>query len=277
MTLLDGKKIKEEKLEELKSEISSLDRKPGIVVIQVGNNDSSNIYIKNKEKMALSLGCNFEHIKFDEDVNEDLILSKIDKLNEDKTIDGIIVQMPLPSHLNTSKILNRVDYKKDIDGLTDYNAGLLFHNKNGFTPCTPKGIMEMLKYYNINVSGKHVVIVGRSDLVGKPLSILMLNNNATVSICHSYTSNLSEITNKADILISAVGKKNIINSSMIKEGCIVIDVGITRIDGKIYGDVNFDDVKDKASYMTPVPGGVGQMTVLSLFQNLLSSYRKNNN
>lgn len=276
MTLLDGKKIKQEKVEELKKEISNLKRKPGIVVIQVGNDEASNVYVKNKEKTALDLGCNFEHIKFEEDISEDILLAKIDKLNEDSNVDGIIVQMPLPKHLNTNKIQNRVSYKKDIDGLTDLNAGLLFHNKDCLIPCTPKGIMEMLNYYNINVSGKHVVIVGRSELVGRPLMSLMLNNNATVTICHSYTNNMEKITKKADILICAVGKKHIITPEMVKKGAVVIDVGINRENGKLYGDVDFDNVKVKASYITPVPGGVGQMTVLSLYENLLKAYRLNN-
>lgn len=276
MTILDGKRIKEEKLTELKKEISSLERKPGIAIIQVGNDNASNVYVKSKEKFAKELGCIFNHIKFDEDAIEEDILKKIDELNNDKNIDGILVQMPIPKHLNSSKIQNRIIHSKDIDGLTDINAGLLFHAKDSFVPCTPKGIMEMLKYYNIDVTGKHVVIVGRSELVGRPLMSLMLNNNATVSICHSYTSDLKNITRMADILVVAVGKKHIIDSSMIKEGSIVIDVGINRDKDKLCGDVNFESVKDKCSYITPVPGGVGQTTVLSLYQNLLKAYRLNN-
>lgn len=276
MTILDGKKIKAEKLAELKKEIDSLKRKPGIAVIQIGNDSASNVYVKNKEKTANELGCVFHHISFDENVLEEDVLLKIDELNNDSSIDGIIVQMPLPKHLNTSIIQNRVSYEKDIDGLTDINAGLLFHNKDCLIPCTPKGILEMLKYYNIEISGKHVVIVGRSELVGRPLMSLMLNNNATVTICHSYTSNLQGITKEADILISAVGKKHVINSSMVKDGAVVIDVGINREDNKLYGDVDFDNVCNLTSYITPVPGGVGQMTVLSLYQNLIKAYRINN-
>ena len=276
MILLDGKRIKEEKFDELKKEISLLKRKPGIAVIQVGNDSASNVYVKSKEKFGKELGCIFNHIKFDENTCEEDILKKIDELNNDKNIDGILVQMPIPKHLNSSVIQNRIIHNKDIDGLTDINAGLLFHNKDSFIPCTPKGIMEMLKYYNIEVKGKHVVIVGRSELVGRPLMSLMLNNNATVSICHSYTHDLKSITKMADILVVAVGKKNIIDSSMIKEDCIVIDVGINRDNGKLCGDVDFESVKDKCSYITPVPGGVGQTTVLSLYQNLLKAYRINN-
>jgi len=275
MTILDGKRIKEEKLQELKKEISSLERCPGIAVIQVGNNEASNVYIKNKKNTAEELGCKFHHIKFKEDVKEEDILIKIDELNSDIEIDGILIQMPIPNHLNTSIIQNRVNPTKDIDGLTDVNAGLLLHNKPCHIPCTPKGIIEMINYYNIDLKGKHVVIVGRSELVGKPLMSLMLNNNATVTVCHSYTSNLKEITSTADILIVAVGKKHIITSDMVKDGVVVIDVGINRIDNKLYGDVDFDNVKTKSSYITPVPGGVGQTTVLSLYKNLLKAYRLN--
>jgi len=276
MTILDGKRIKEEKEIELKKEISSFKRKPGIAVIQIGNNEASNVYIKNKEKTALSLGCEFTHIKFNDDVKEEEVINKIDELNKDKTIDGILIQMPISEHLNVSKIQNRVSSSKDIDGLTDINAGLLVHNKDSFIPCTPKGIVEILKYYNIDIKGKHVVIVGRSDLVGKPLINLMLNNNATVTVCHSYTSNLKEITKLADILIVAVGKKHIINEDIVKDGVVVIDVGINRVDNKLYGDVNFENVKNKCSYITPVPGGVGQTTVLSLYENLIKAYKINN-
>lgn len=276
MTILDGKKIKAEKESELKKEISSFNRKPGIAVIQIGNNEASNVYIKNKEKTAQYLGCEFTHIKFDEDVKEKEVIKKIDELNNDKSIDGILIQMPISEHLNVNKIQNRVSAFKDIDGLTDINAGLLVHNKDSFIPCTPKGIIEILKYYNIDAKGKHVVIVGRSDLVGKPLVNLMLNNNATVTVCHSYTSNLKEITKLADILIVAVGKKHIINEDMVKDGVIIIDVGINRVDNKLYGDVDFENVKNKCSYITPVPGGVGQTTVLSLYENLIKAYKINN-
>jgi len=276
MTILDGKRIKEEKELELKKEISSFKRKPGIAVIQIGNNEASNVYIKNKEKTALSLGCSFTHVKFNEDVKEEDVVNKIDELNKDKNIDGILIQMPISEHLNVNKIQNSVSSFKDIDGLTDINAGLLVHNKDSFIPCTPKGIVEILKYYNIDIKGKHVVIVGRSDLVGKPLLSLMLNMNATVTVCHSYTSNLKEITKLADILIVAVGKKYIINEDMVKDGVVIIDVGINRVDNKLYGDVDFENVKNKCSYITPVPGGVGQTTVLSLYENLIKAYKINN-
>lgn len=276
MILLDGKKIKEEKLISLSENINKCNRKLTLAVIQVGNDESSNIYIKNKEKTALKLNCDFRHYKYDETVSEEEILNKIDELNNDSLVDGILVQSPLPKGYNEPKIQNRVISTKDVDGLTDINAGLLFHNKECLMPCTPFGILELLNYYNIKLKGKHVVIVGRSNLVGRPLLPLMLNNDATVTICHSKTINLKDITLTADILIVAIGKANYIDSSMIKDNAIVVDVGITRIDDKIYGDVDFESVKDKVSYITPVPGGVGQMTTYELFNNLYKAHKLNN-
>lgn len=276
MILLDGKKVKEEKIKVLCENIKKLHRKLKLVVIQVGNNEGSNIYIKNKNKTALDLGCLFEHIKYEDNVEESTILSKIDELNNDNTVDGILVQSPLPAGFNESLIQNRVLASKDVDGLTDINSGLLFHNKECLISCTPYGILELLNYYNIELKGKHVVIVGRSNLVGRPLMSLMLNNDATVTVCHSKTNNLEEITKIADILVVAIGKPKFITSNMIKDNAIVVDVGINRIDDKIYGDVDFDSVKDISSYITPVPGGVGQMTAYELFNNLYKAYEMNN-
>ncbi len=269
--ILDGRIIKEEGLKELENKINKLDRKPGLAIIQVGNNEASNIYVKNKEKVALRLNCVFNLYKYEENVKEETILSKIDELNKDDNVDGILIQMPLPDGLNEYIIQNRVLSEKDVDGLTDVNSGKLLHNKKCLVPCTPSGILKLLKYYNIEINGKHVVIVGRSNLVGKPLMSLMLNNDATVTMCHSKTNNLKEITKTADILISAVGKMHVITSDMIKKGAVVIDVGINKIDGKIYGDVEFDSIKEVCD-ITPVPGGVGQMTILELFNNLYSAY-----
>ena len=240
MTLLDGIKVKKELLNELKNKIDTKNIKPSLAVIQIGNDSASNIYIKNKEKTAINLGCKFEHIKFKEDCTEKEILDKIDELNNNNDVDGILVQMPIPKHLNEKTIQNRIISTKDVDGLTNTNAGLLFHNEECLIPCTPLGIIELLNNYEIDVVGCHVVIVGKSNLVGKPLSILLLNKGATVTICHSKTKNLDEITASADILISAVGKVNLITEDMIKENAIVIDVGINRIEDKIVGDVDFD-------------------------------------
>lgn len=268
MELLDGKKVKKEKLKQLKEEIIKLKEKVGLAVIQIGEDPASSVYVRQKEKMADELGYYFQHIKLETEVTEEEVLELIDRLNEDDKIDGILVQMPIPKHLDSKKIQNRVNYLKDVDGLTDINAGRLIHNQDSLVPCTPMGIITLIKYYGIDVSGKNVTIVGRSDLVGKPLASLMTNQNATVTLCHSKTKDLSHYTNNADILIVAVGKANMIKANDVKEGAIVIDVGINRLkDGTLCGDVDFESVSKKASYITPVPGGVGQMTVYELGNN----------
>lgn len=273
MQILDGKEVKRIKLEELKNEVLKLDRPLGLTVIQVGDDSASNIYVKQKSKMASNLGVNFNHIKLEEDVREEEILKIIDDLNRDNNVDGILVQMPLPEHLNSRVIQNAISPLKDVDGLTDINMGMLVHKKNCLIPCTPLGVMELLKYYNIDVAGKNVVIVGRSDLVGRPMAEVMINNDATVTLCHSKTKNLKDITKNADVLVVAVGKAKLITSDMVKDGVVVVDVGINRLeDGSLCGDVDFDDVSSKCSYITPVPGGVGQMTVLELGYNTYKAY-----
>ena len=271
--ILDGKKLKEKKLNILKEETSKLDKKLTLCVIQVGEDTASEIYVNQKKKMADFVGFAFKHIKLKNDISEDYLLNIIDKENKDDKTTGIIVQMPLPSHINETKIQNAIDYHKDIDGLSDINTGRLVHNRKALISCTPKGILELLKEYNIKIESKHVVIVGRSNLVGKPLVNLFLNENATVTICHSKTKNLKDYTITADILISAVGKKNLITKDMVKQNAVVIDVGITRENNKLYGDVDFDNVFNKASYITPVPGGVGPMTVTELGYNVLEAYQ----
>lgn len=273
MQILDGKEVKRIKLEELKNEVLKLDRPLGLTVIQVGDDSASNIYVKQKSKMASNLGVNFNHIKLEEDVREEEILKIIDDLNRDNNVDGILVQMPLPEHLNSRVIQNAISPLKDVDGLTDINMGMLVHKKNCLIPCTPLGVMELLKYYNIDVAGKNVVIVGRSDLVGRPMAEVMINNDATVTLCHSKTKNLKDITKNADVLVVAVGKAKLITSDMVKDGVVVVDVGINRLeDGSLCGDVDFDGVSSKCSYITPVPGGVGQMTVLELGYNTYKAY-----
>ncbi len=273
MQILDGKEVKRIKLEELKNEVLKLDRPLGLTVIQVGDDSASNIYVKQKSKMASNLGVNFNHIKLEEDVREEEILKIIDDLNRDNNVDGILVQMPLPEHLNSRVIQNAISPLKDVDGLTDINMGMLVHKKNCLIPCTPLGVMELLKYYNIDVAGKNVAIVGRSDLVGRPMAEVMINSDATVTLCHSKTNNLKDITKNADILVVAVGKAKLITSDMVKDGVVVVDVGINRLeDGSLCGDVDFDDVSSKCSYITPVPGGVGQMTVLELGYNTYKAY-----
>ena len=273
MELLDGKVVKAKLLEDLKEKINKLDTKLGLTVIQVGEDPASSVYVRQKNKMAENLGFNFNHIKLDENIKEEDLLNIIEKLNKDDNVDGILVQMPIPNHLNAKKVQNAILPCKDVDGLTDINMGRLSHNIDSLVPCTPMGIIDLLKYYNIDISGKNVVIIGRSDLVGKPLASLMTNNDATVTLCHSKTKNLSFYTKNADILVAAIGRANFIKKEDVKDGAIIVDVGINRMeDGKLCGDVLFEEVKDKASYISPVPGGVGQMTVAELGYNTYKAH-----
>lgn len=273
MKLLDGNKVKKKILVDLKKELSNIDKKLGLAVIQIGNDPASDVYLKQKEKMAKELNYNFKHYHLSDTVEEYIVLEMIKFLNMDDTVDGILVQMPIPSHLNVNNIQNQIDANKDVDGLTDINIGKLVQNIDTLIPCTPAGIMDMLNYYNIKLSGKNVTIIGRSDLVGKPLANLMSNQDATVTLCHSKTNDLKEHTKSADILVVAIGKPNFITKDYIKDGTIVIDVGINRIkNNKLCGDVNFEDVKDKVSYITPVPGGIGQITVAELGKNVYKAY-----
>lgn len=273
MKLLDGKIVKKTVLAELKEKVSKEKRPLGLVVIQVGEDPASVVYVRQKAKMAEKVGFNFNHVKLDSSVSEEELLNKIDEFNNDDNVDGILVQMPIPKHLNPKIIQNAISPLKDVDGLTDINMGRLMHNEEALVPCTPLGIMDLLKHYGIEVAGKRVVVVGRSDLVGKPMLALMINTDATVTLCHSKTKDMSKITKKADILIVAVGKANFIKAEDIRKGCVVIDVGINRMsDGSLCGDVDFNSVKDKVSYITPVPGGVGQMTVAELGMNTYKAY-----
>ena len=273
MIILDGKKIKNEILDELKNEVSELTEKPNFVVIQVGDNPASNVYIKQKAKMAEYVGYGYKHLKLAEDITEKELLSEIDKLNKDKNVHGILVQMPLPEQIDANKVQNAVLPEKDVDGLSDMNAGKLFHSKDALFSCTPYGVMEILKRYNISIEGRHAVIVGRSNLVGKPMSVMLTNAGATVTLCHSKTKDLMMHTKMADILIVCVGKPKMITSEMVSEGTIVIDVGINRLADGLCGDVDYENVANKCSYITPVPGGVGPMTVAMLGQNVLKAYQ----
>ena len=272
MIILDGKKIKTEILNELKNEVNKLNEKPNFVVIQVGNDEASNVYINQKAKMAEYIGYGYKHLKLSEEITEKDLLLEIDKLNKDKLVHGVLVQMPLPKHIDASKIQNAVLPIKDIDGLSFVNAGELFHGKETLASCTPYGVMELLRRYNIDPLGKHAVVVGRSNLVGKPMSVMLTNAGATVTLCHSKTKDLAKYTKMADILVVAVGIPKLITSDMVKDDAVVIDVGITRVNDKLCGDVDFDNVKEKCSYITPVPGGVGPMTVAMLGKNILKSY-----
>lgn len=275
--ILDGKQIKKEILSTIKKEVNNLIEKPKLAVIQVGNNESSNIYINQKIKMCNFVGYAYEYIKLEDNVEVTKIIDIIEKLNEDKSITGILVQMPLPSHLDEKIIQNKINEYKDVDGLTDINSGKLLHKKECLCPCTPLGIVELLKRYNLTIEGKNIVILGRSNLVGKPLANMLINENATVTVCHSKTKNIEEHTKKADILIVAIGSPKKITKDMVKENAIIIDVGITKINNQIYGDVDFDAIKELVDYITPVPGGVGPMTISMLAQNILKAYKLQKN
>ena len=271
--ILDGKKLRDKILEELKLKVASLTVVPKLVVISVGDDPASQIYVNNKKKYAEKIGIAAEIIGYPEDVTQPVLLKKIDELNNDTTVTAILVQLPLPKHIDKLKILTAIDPKKDVDGFTPYNSGLLFSGAKPFAyPATPRGILRLLDEYNIEIGGKHVVVVGRSNIVGKPLAQMMLNRNATVTVCHSHTKNLAEITKTADILVSAAGGK-IIEDNMLKSNCVVIDVGIFRDEkGKLRGDVNFETVSKIASHITPVPGGVGPMTIASLMLNTVDLF-----
>lgn len=275
--IIDGKKIALNIFQELKKEINELNKRLTLCVIQIGDNDASNIYIKLKEKKAKELGIGFKLVKFSEYEEESNIENEIKKLNGNSNITGIIIQLPISNKFNSKRLINLIDPTKDVDGLTNYNRNKLLDNEDCLIPCTPLGIIELLKSYNIVVKGKNVVIVGRSNLVAKPLFSILLNMDATVTMCHSKTANLSNHTKNADILISATGKPHLIKEDMIKENAIVIDVGINKMDGKVVGDVDFDKVKEKCSYITPVPGGVGPMTVIMLMKNILKANKKISN
>ena len=264
--IIDGKKVSLELSCELTKKINKLDKKLKLVVVSVGDDPASKVYVSQKEKKAHAVGYDFLNLHFDS-IEENDLIEEIKKLNKDETVTGVIVQLPLPSYLNKDKILNTVSPLKDVDGLTNDNFLKLIKKEKSLLPCTPRGVISLLDYYNISYDYKNVVIVGRSELVGLPLFHLLLNKNATVTLCHSKTKNLSDYTKKADILIVAVGKKELITLDMIKEGAVIIDVGINRFQDKLYGDVAASCFK-KASLMTPVPGGVGPMTVISLMENV---------
>lgn len=274
--LINGKIVSDYIKQQVKNEIESLGLDITLAVVIVGENPASRVYVNNKKKACEYVGIKSLEYAFSEDATEIELLNFIDYLNSHDCIDGILVQLPLPKHINESKVLERINPKKDVDGFTAINTGKLWQGEYTVAPCTAIGIIELLNYYNIDVAGKNCIIVGRSNIVGKPLAALLLERNATVTICHSKTKNLSDITNKADILISAVGKPKFITWGLVKKDAIVIDVGINRDEnGKLCGDVDADSVKDKASLLTPVPGGVGLMTVAMLMKNTLIAAKYN--
>lgn len=277
MEIINGKKICDEILENIKDSIQDLAKKPHLAVVLVGEDFASQVYVNIKQKACEKIGFTSTIIKFPSDVEESTLLEKIEELNNNKGINAILLQLPLPKHLDETKCLNQISKLKDVDGFTLTNIGMLNSGATPFAyPCTPLGIITLLDMHNIQIEGKHAVVVGRSNIVGKPIAQMLLNRNATVTICHSKTVNLQEMTKTADILISATGRK-IIFENMVKEGATVIDVGIFKDEnGNITGDVDFENVKNKTSYITPVPKGVGPMTIACLMKNTLHLYHIQN-
>lgn len=269
--LIDGKQLQSEMKSFLKEKIALIEDKLKLVVIQVGDDYASSVYVKNKEKLCNELGILFEHLKYDSITENDLIL-KIEELNNDKSVTGILLQLPLPLDIDESRVIDAISPLKDVDGLTSKNIGNLFSFTDGLVSCTALGIMEILKSIDVCFESANVVIVGRSKLVGIPLMGLLLEKNATVSVCHSKTKNLKDIASRADIVIVAVHQKKFLTSDYVKDGAVVIDVGINREKGKIYGDCAFDELIHKCKYITPVPGGVGPLTVIMLVSNIVKAY-----
>jgi methylenetetrahydrofolate dehydrogenase (NADP+)/methenyltetrahydrofolate cyclohydrolase len=276
--LLDGKQLSSEIKNRLKNEVCELTEKynimPKMAIVMAGENEASMIYVRNKVKAAELVGIKAQVIKLDASVTQEQMNETVDELNCDPSVHGIIVQLPLPKHLDEFEIINRIDDQKDIDGFHLLNKGRLFTGKSSFVPATPYGIIELLIRNHVEIAGKRAVVVGRSNIVGKPVAMLLLDHDATVTIAHSKTHNLGEVTREADILVVAVGKVNLITSDMVKPGAVVVDVGINRDQGKLCGDVDFEKVKDIASYITPVPGGVGPMTIAMLLVNTVEGYKK---
>ena len=278
MVLIDGKKVSGEIRNRLADEIQELKKKagktPGLATVLVGDDPASAVYIRNKNKICGELGFQSFEQKLSADISEEKLLQLVGELNTNKDVHGILVQLPLPDQIDSEKILQAIDPKKDVDGFHPVNVGKLVVGNALLTPCTPTGIIALLDRYDIEISGKHAVIIGRSNIVGKPVSILLLHRNATITICHSRTQNLEEVTRSADILVAAVGRANFVTDEMVSEGTVVIDVGINRVDGKLTGDVDFEPVSKKASHITPVPGGVGPMTIALLMENTLKAFKE---
>lgn len=277
-TIIDGKKIadsiEEEIIEETKELVEKHGVTPGLAVILVGSDPGSQIYVNIKRKACSRVTFHFEDYLLPDTVEEKDLINLIKRLNEDDKIHGILVQLPLPKHLDENNVISAISPEKDVDGLHPVSAGKLLLKQEGFVANTPAGILEMLRRSNIDVKGKDVVIVNRSKIVGRPLMVLLINNDATVTVCHTKTRDLKAHMRSADILVVAVGKPNFVTEDMVKEGAIVIDVGINRVEGKLCGDVDFEKVKEKASYITPVPGGVGPLTVVMLMKNVLHAARR---
>ncbi len=272
--IINGKLVSSELRSKIKSDVETFINEtgitPGLAVIIVGENPASQVYVRNKHKACLEVGIRSFEIAMPDTTSEAELLSKIDELNHSDEVHGILVQLPLPGHINEETVINSISPKKDVDAFHPENVGKIMIGKYDFLPCTPAGIISLINYYNIDVCGKRCVVIGRSNIVGKPMSLLLLEKNGTVTVCHSRTRNLAEITKEADIVVVAIGKPEFLTGDMIKDGAVVIDVGINRLaDGRLVGDAEFASCEKKASYITPVPGGVGPMTITTLLQNTL--------
>ena len=278
MIKIDGKAFSQTVLEKIREEHSQLKEKygkpAGLSVVIVGNNPASQVYVKNKIRACENVGFYSENIELDENISEKELLQEIDKLNKNDRIDGILVQLPLPAHINELKIIDSISPEKDVDGFHVSNIGkMVIGDETGFLSCTPYGIMQLLEEYKIEIAGKDAVIIGRSNIVGKPMALMLIQKGATVQVCNSNTKDLRKKLSKADIIIVAAGVPKLLKKEDVKEGAVVIDVGINRVDGKICGDVDYEEVAEKTSYITPVPGGVGPMTIASLIKNTFKSYK----
>jgi methylenetetrahydrofolate dehydrogenase (NADP+)/methenyltetrahydrofolate cyclohydrolase len=277
-TIIDGKQIANQLKESLHSEVKALTAagsRPGLAVILVGEDPASQVYVRNKEKSCVELGIHSEVHRLSEHTSQDKLMDLIRLLNANAEIHGILVQKPLPGHIDEKAVIGEIAVEKDVDGFHPISVGNLLIGDDGFLPCTPAGVMEMLRACNISVDGKRVAVIGRSNIVGKPMAALLIRENATVTICHSRTANLPEVTREADIVIAAVGRAGMVTPDYIKPGAVVIDVGMNRLaDGKLVGDVDFEAVKEVASAITPVPGGVGRMTIAMLMKNTVEAARK---
>ena len=269
---MDGKALAEKMRGQIRDEVAALRRKPTLAVILVGEDPASQVYVRNKEKDCTECGILSQGYRLPVETEEGQLLELIDVLNQNDLVDGILVQLPLPKHISPEKVIHAIRPDKDVDAFHPFNVGKIVTGEDGFLPCTPAGVMELLREYAIDIAGKECVVVGRSNIVGKPMSLLLLRENGTVTICHSRTADLAEKTRKADILVAAVGKEGIITGDMVKEGAVVIDVAMNRnAAGKLCGDCVYDEVAERASYITPVPGGVGPMTRLILMKNTLTA------
>ena len=278
--IINGKELAKNIKQSLKQEVDKLKENgiiPKLAVILVGNDEASKVYVRNKSKACNKTGIEYEEYILEETTQMDELLSLIEKLNKRADISGILLQSPLPKHLDINVAFRAIDPSKDVDGFHPMNVGKLVLGQDTFVACTPYGVMRMLEAYNINIEGKNAVIIGRSNIVGKPLVQCLLSKNATVTVCHSRSKNIEEITKKADLIVAALGKANFVKEDMVKEGCVVIDVGINRLEnGKLVGDVDFEQVSKKASYITPVPGGVGPMTIAMLMENVVKAAKHQN-